>query len=216
MSRPTNSSDFANAVPVSSAMLFAGHSEFVPRQLGPSFGPCDDAFYFEQGANGQSTGEEPLPADPLAESFAAGREEGMRLAERMLENDRQALATMLQNLPEMTPQPADALARVLALTVQRLVSEIMGTVTIDPHFLEQRAAVMASFTEGALGPIRLHIHPDDKPLLQNMNAGILLICNPNRPRGSLLLETGQGWIEDGPELRLAALKKQLDMMVEAA
>ncbi|MEQ1725304.1 MAG: flagellar biosynthesis protein [Sphingopyxis sp.] len=199
---------------MSSAMLFAKQGEFVPLQPWSSFGPCDDAFCIAPGFNSESAGEELAPADPLEAAYAAGREEGMRLAEERMENDRQILAAMLQNLPEMSPQPTDALARVLALTVHRLVSEIMGTVAIDPQFLEQRAATMAAFVERALGPIRLHIHPDDKALLQTISTDTLLVCDPNRPRGSLLLETGQGWIEDGPELRLATLKKQLDMMAE--
>lgn len=191
-------------------MLFAKQGEFVPLLLEL----CDDAFCDTPGINGENTDEEPMPADPLEAAFTAGREEGMRLAEERVENDRQILAAMLHNLPEMSPQPTDALAKVLALTVHRLVSEIMGTVAIDPQFLEQRAATMAAFVERALGPIRLHIHPDDKALLQTISTDTLLVCDSNRPRGSLLLETGQGWIEDGPELRLATLKKQLDMMAE--
>jgi flagellar assembly protein FliH len=39
-----------------------------------------------------------------------------------------------------------------------------------------------------------------------------MIADETIERGGLLLETGQGWIEDGPSVRLDRLRAELDRM----
>jgi flagellar assembly protein FliH len=63
-----------------------------------------------------------------------------------------------------------------------------------------------------LAPARLRLHPDDLPLLESARIPVALIGDATLARGSLVLETGEGWIEDGPAIRLERLRAELDRM----
>ncbi|MEQ1508930.1 MAG: FliH/SctL family protein [Sphingopyxis sp.] len=210
MSKPLHHHDFADAILLNSFVVERGDPWFTPS-------PYQDSSRFAPRSADQGQDSAPPCAieNPLDAAFAAGHEQDAHEAAEKLAADIAALGAMLAQLPSLVPQPADALAKILALTVERLVTEIVGEVAINPDFMTKRIAQMAVLIVDQIGPVRLHVHPQDAGLVTQAHPDITLVIDAGRPRGSLLLETGAGWIEDGPQQRLAALRKQLESMEEA-
>jgi len=60
--------------------------------------------------------------------------------------------------------------------------------------------------------MRMRLHPDDLELLSNASIDTPLLADNSLLRGTIRLETDEGWIEDGPEARLERLRAALDQM----
>src|SRR3546814_11455187 len=58
----------------------------------------------------------------------------------------------------------------------------------------------------------LHLHPDDIELLEGESIGVKLVPDGAMQRGCVRLETADGWVEDGPDVRLSRLRALLDDM----
>lgn len=155
-------------------------------------------------------------ADLQAGAFAQGFEEGRRAVEEMIAEERAGIAALAASLEVLKPQPSQALAMLLSETVERLVRQIMGTVTIDRDTLIDRAQKAAELIGEEAGPMRLRLHPEDLELLSDAAIDTPLIGDHHLPRGTIRLETDEGWIEDGPEARLERLRAALDQMGLAA
>jgi len=147
-----------------------------------------------------------------AESFAQGFEQGRQAAEDQLAEERAALRQMIAGLDVLQPEPTNALALLLAETVDRLVRQIMGDVEIDGALLTARAEAAAALIGAETEPARLRVNPSDVKLLDGANIPVDVVGDPTLVRGSLVLETGAGWIEDGPAVRLDRLRAELDRM----
>lgn len=163
--------------------------------------------------------EDALPLTPEQErarleeeAFAAGHAEGRREAELDYEAERDALARLAQSLQVLRPEPANALALLLAETVDRLVREVVGQVEIDSSLLLSRAQQAAALVARDVEPSKLRAHPDDIVHLERADLGVALEADPGLARGTIVLETGHGWIEDGPAVRLERLRAELDRM----
>ena len=146
------------------------------------------------------------------EAFAAGHAEGQREAELDYEAERDALARLAQSLQVLRPEPANALALCLAETVDRLVREVVGQVDIDANLLLARAQQAAVLVARDVEPTKLRAHPDDIVHLERAGLDVALEADPGLAPGSIVLETGHGWIEDGPAVRLERLRIELDRM----
>ena len=147
-----------------------------------------------------------------AESFAQGFEQGRQAAEDQLADERAALRRMIEQLDVLQPEPTNALALLLAETVDRLVRQIMGNVEIDGALLTARAESAAALVGAETEPARLRVNPADVKLLDGANIPVDVVGDPTLVRGSLVLETGAGWIEDGPAVRLDRLRAELDRL----
>ena len=112
----------------------------------------------------------------------------------------------------LKPEPTGALAMLLAETVDRLVRQVVGEVEIDGMTLLARAREAAELIGKDTEPSQLRCHPDDAALLEAAALDIELVADPALERGALVLETGHGWIEDGPAVRLDRLRAALDRM----
>jgi flagellar assembly protein FliH len=146
------------------------------------------------------------------EAFAAGHAEGRREAELDYEAERDALARLAQSLQVLRPEPANALALLLAESVDRLVREVVGQVEIDANLLVARARQAAALVARDVEPTKLRAHPDDVVHLERAGLDLMLEADSGLARGSIVLETGHGWIEDGPAVRLERLRAELDRM----
>ena len=151
-------------------------------------------------------------ADLQAAAFAQGFEEGRRAVEEMVAEERAAIAQLAASLEVLKPQPSQALAMLLSETVERLVRQIMGTVEINRDTLLDRAQKAAELIGEEAGPMRMRLHPDDLELLSNASIDTPLLADNSLLRGTIRLETDEGWIEDGPEARLERLRAALDQM----
>jgi len=151
---------------------------------------------------------ETVQADAFAQGFDAGR----KTAEMEFAAERDAVARLAENLQVLQPQPSNALAVLLAEAVERLVTQIVGSVEVDRAVLVARAERAAAMIGEDTGPARLRLHPDDLALMEEARLDVALVADASLERGTILLETGEGWIEDGPAVRLERLRTALDRM----
>ena len=146
-------------------------------------------------------------------AFALGCEEGRKTVEAEFAAERDALGRLAESLAVLRPEPANALALLLAETVDRLVRQVVGEVEVDANLLLARASAAAQLIGKDVEPTRLRAHPDDIPYLDAGQLEIALHPDATLSRGSIVLETGHGWIEDGPAVRLDRMRAELDKMV---
>ncbi|WP_347271572.1 FliH/SctL family protein [Rhizorhabdus histidinilytica] len=147
-----------------------------------------------------------------AEAFAEGFDHGRQAVLAEFAREREALAQLIRSAEALQPEPAGPLAAVLAETVARLVRQVVGEVRIDPATLRERAETIAEMVTAESGPARLRLHPDDIAMLDGVDLGLPVAPDHHLASGTIILESGEGWIEDGPQVRLARLRAQLDNM----
>ncbi|EQB10531.1 hypothetical protein L288_03840 [Sphingobium quisquiliarum P25] len=156
--------------------------------------------------------DEDLIEQARMEAFAQGFDEGCRVVGDAAAADAEARARLAEALELLTPAPSGMLSTMLSATVVRLVEQIVGEVEIDLERLVQRCDTVAAFIEDNDGKGALHLHPDDMAMLEGEAIGLRLVGDPAMPRGSVRLETTDGWVEDGPDVRLSRLRALLDDM----
>ncbi|MDB5687318.1 MAG: hypothetical protein JWR77_1907 [Rhizorhabdus sp.] len=172
------------------------------------------AFRPREAAAAQPNFDEPVvDLEQLqAEAFAAGFDQGRETVLAELAGERAALAHLIRAAEVLQPESPGALASILAETVARLVRQVVGEVTIDGETLLIRAQAIAELVTAEASPSRLRLHPDDIALLAGHDLGVAMHADVHLSRGTIMLETAEGWIEDGPQVRLARLRTQLDAM----
>ncbi|WP_340267384.1 FliH/SctL family protein [Sphingobium mellinum] len=156
--------------------------------------------------------EEDILEQARMEAFAQGFDEGCRVVGDAAAIDAQARAKLAQALEILAPAPSGMLSTMLSATVVRLVEQIVGEVEIDIERLLQRCDTVAAFIEDNEEKGALHLHPEDIVLLDADQIGVKLVPDEAMHRGCVRLETGDGWVEDGPDVRLARLRALLDDM----
>lgn len=163
-----------------------------------------------------SNDAEPEPAIDTAaleaDAFAQGFAEGRRTAEIELAEDRAALIRLAESLQALRAEPHHELGLLLAETVERLVRQIVGEVTIDSAAVLARANAAAALIAEESRPARMRLCPEDHARLADADLPVDLIADATLAPGTVLVETGEGWIEDGPEAGLEKLSAALDRM----
>jgi flagellar assembly protein FliH len=96
--------------------------------------------------------------------------------------------------------------------VLRLVTQIVGEVPVDEARLAERCAAVAAHIDPDDGKATLEVNPEDLSLIDASALSVALKANPELSRGSVRLATSDGWIEDGPDVRLARLHAMMDDM----
>ena len=74
--------------------------------------------------------------------------------------------------------------------------------------IEDSRAMIAEET----APKRLRLHPTDAVRLQGTHFAVEIVGDPMLAPGTIILDTGSGWVEDGPHVRLEKLRAQLDRL----
>ena len=154
--------------------------------------------------------QEPMSVEDVA--YARGYDEARRILEMEYAAERDALTRLAESLEVLRPEPANALALVLAETVDRLVREVVGSVDVDPTTLLARAKQAAELVAANVTPTKLRAHPDDIVHLAEAKLEVALEADASLARGTIILETGDGWIEDGPAVRLERIRTELDRL----
>ena len=193
-----------DAASLGSFVLAHGNAGFRPRAGSDGFAPGNDREGPVTAAQERARLQE--------EAFALGCEEGRKTVEAEFAAERDALGRLAESLSVLRPEPANALALLLAETVDRLVRQVVGEVEIDGQLLIARAQAAALLIGKDVAPSLLRAHPDDISYLEAADLAVPLQADPALSRGSLVLETGHGWIEDGPAVRLDRLRAELDKM----
>jgi flagellar assembly protein FliH len=201
----------AARVPVWTRPSAGGFTARAAEQAGFSAWVQDDSAShagFRPGASNDLGDAEAL----IAQGYAEGLSEGRRLACIELEEERAALVRLMSELEALKPQNSDGLAALLASTVKRLVTQIVGEVEINPDTLVERAQAVAATIAEETAPKRLRVHPTDVGRLAGTNLPIEVVGDPMLAPGTIMLDTGSGWVEDGPHVRLEKLRTQLDRL----
>lgn len=146
------------------------------------------------------------------EAFAQGFDEGCRVIGDSQVAEAEARNRLAEALELLSPAPSGMLSTMLSATVVRLVEQIVGEVEIDIERLVQRCDTVAAFIEENDPKGALHLHPDDIAMLQDETIGVRLVADEAMHRGCVRLETADGWVEDGPDVRLSRLRALLDDM----
>ncbi|MEJ7933332.1 flagellar biosynthesis protein [Sphingobium sp. AN558] len=146
------------------------------------------------------------------EAFTMGFDEGSRVTQEAASADDAARIQLAEALTMLAPVPSGMLSTMLSATVIRLVEQIVGEVEIDIERLVQRCDIVSAFVEDSEGKGALHLHPDDITLLEGENIAVKLVPDAAMRRGCVRLETADGWVEDGPDVRLSRLRALLDDM----
>lgn len=160
----------------------------------------------------------PEPVDPIDPdevaigAFARGYEEGCRAMEAEFATERAAMQRLIAAAETLQPEPPAALASLIAETVGRLVRQIVGEAPIDPDLLLARAEAAAALVVDETRPVRMRLCAADCLLLADAGLELELVADPVLAPGTILIETKDGWIEDGPAAALARLSRQLDRM----
>ncbi|MBB5686452.1 hypothetical protein [Sphingobium boeckii] len=145
-------------------------------------------------------------------AFADGYNEGRRTVELEVGAEREAVARLAEMLEQYRPEPPAELASLLAETVDRLVRQIVGEAVIDADLLDKRVAVVAQLIADASAPRRMRLHPDDIKRLEGADLDVEIIPDAGMLPGSVFVETGTGWVEDGPDVGLEKLRQALERM----
>jgi flagellar assembly protein FliH len=148
----------------------------------------------------------------IAQGYADGLNEGRRLAMIEMEEERAALHRLAAGIECLNPQGSDGLAAMLANSVKRLVTQIVGEVEINADTLAERTQAVAAMIAEETAPSRLRLHPTDVIRLQGANISVEMVGDPMLAPGTIVLDTGTGWVEDGPHVRLEKLRAQLDRL----
>ncbi len=157
-----------------------------------------------------------LPEPPIdieaerTEAFGDGYEAGLAEGRAEAEPEKTALAKLAGALDALRPEPSRALGSMIAATVERLLVELMGQVAIDRDTLIARAEAAAALIGEETRPALLRLNPADAARLAGVTLPVPIEADPAIGAGALRLETGNGWIEDSPALRLEKLRGALD------
>lgn len=165
-----------------------------------------------QGRRGSDREQEDPIEQARVEAFTMGFEEGRRLTEESFAVDQDACQRLADALEQLAPASSGTLSTILSAAVIRLVGQIVGEVEVDNALLLERCQAVASFIEDTDGKHALHVNPDDLPLISGSEIGVPVVADASLRRGSVRLDTADGWIEDGPDVRLSRLRAMLDDM----
>lgn len=143
------------------------------------------------------------------EGYAAGQAEGMaaaqvQLRQRMAQLDAlyEAAARPLQILDEQTGQELARLATIVAGRV------IVHELKLAPGLIANAVRQAASALPAATRELRVHVHPDDLALLQELGTAEShwqLLADPTLARGDCQLESARSRLDGRVETRLAAI-----------
>ena len=148
----------------------------------------------------------------IAQGYSEGLNEGRRLAMIEMEEERAALQRLAAAIECLNPEGTDGLAAMLANSVKRLVTQIVGEVEINNDTLIERTQAVAAMITEETAPSRLRLHPTDVVRLAGAPIAVELVGDPLLAPGTIVLDTGTGWVEDGPHVRLEKLRAQLDRL----
>lgn len=163
-----------------------------------------------------------LPPEPAIDieaereqAFALGYEEGFAAGRAEADAERAELRALAASLAALRPEPVTGLGAMIAATVERLVGEVMGQVTIDRDTLVARAEAAAALIADEGRPAVLKLNPADAARLAGVALPVAMETDAALAPGALRLETANGCIEDSPALRLERLKIALDRVAAA-
>lgn len=150
-------------------------------------------------------------AEQLEDSYRKGFAEGQAVVAEANADLLAASERLAQAAASLKAQPGDAMAETLLVTVRQLIEQTAGFAQPDTQMLERNCRALAVIAAKECTDAVLHIHPDDRALLNEADVGVTLQDDYSLMRGTLSLAHAEGWIEQGTKSML----DELDSMIEA-
>ena len=163
------------------------------------------------------------PLAPLAEDssadllrsteayYAQGLEDGQRLAECEFEAERSQFKALIASASALLPEPSEELAVLISETVERLVTEIVGSAPIDRDWLATHARRAAALVAQCDSARTMWLNADDIALIEACEIGLPLMVDENAARGTIRIDCSASWIEHGTALYLEELRSELGL-----
>lgn len=152
--------------------------------------------------------DQPLTQD---DPYARGLADGQQMAEAAFALERRRLQAMIAAADALQPEPSDELAVLIGETVEMLVSQIVGTATIDRELLNARAKQAAALVAECDAARTIWLNPEDVDLFDQNTLGLDIMTDPKAERGSIRIDCSAGWIEHGTALYLEQLRAELGL-----
>jgi flagellar assembly protein FliH len=146
--------------------------------------------------------------------FALGFSAGQRDAADAYEAERTALLNLLAAADAFQPESSEELAAMIATTVERLVTDLVGHMPVERSWLVERIDRAMACIDAADAARTLWLHPDDAVLLGDHALPLDIHPDAALERGALRIDCSSGWIEDSRSVHLDALRATLG--IEAA
>ncbi len=164
----------------------------------------------------RAVGPVPISPEPVAEPdrFALGVAHGERAARETFAGERASLLRLLASADALQPEPSEELAAMIATTVERLVTELVGTVPVERDWLIERIERATVCLTEADAARTLWLHSDDAALVADADLPLDLRVDDAMERGALRIDCSQGWIEDSRSHHLDALRATLGIEVQ--
>lgn len=153
----------------------------------------------------------PLAADEEENPFEEGYRRGLADAEASFAAERARYRSLVAACECFQPEPSEALALLIAESVEKLVRITVGEVGIDGEKLIARAKGAASLVAESETARVIYLNPEDLALVGPETFSLEVVADEGLTRGSIRLEHPTGWIEDGVEVHLNALREQLGL-----
>lgn len=155
---------------------------------------------------------EPSPMESNApDPFVEGYRKGQNECEQGFAAERERYRALIAACEAFQPEPSEPLALLIAETVEMLVRVTVGEVSVDKARLLERARIAAELVSELDGTRLIHLNPADCALVEPGSLSLTIVADPNITPGSLRIEHAAGWIEDGVEVHLDALREQLGL-----
>lgn len=161
---------------------------------------------------------EPPPDEPdemsavLADAVADAERRGREAALAEMASEGAARAALKLSLQRLDEQWQEELGLRIAETVALLCEHALTPLTLDSAALQRRCAKAAQMVGSGIAEARLRLHPDDLALLDTHFAASWPIDpDPGLTRGTVLFDTGEGVVRDGPDDWRMALREALGL-----
>ncbi|TIX51530.1 hypothetical protein [Alteraurantiacibacter aquimixticola] len=147
-------------------------------------------------------------ADALADAERRGREAA--LAE--MANEGAACAALKLALRRLDEEMQEELASRMAETVALLCEEALAPLALDREALQSRCVTAAGHVGEGIIDASLRLNPEDIALLDSDFASTWhIVPDPGLERGTVMFDTPEGAVRDGPGEWRAALQEALGL-----
>jgi flagellar assembly protein FliH len=146
-----------------------------------------------------------------AEGHAAGRAEAQAEAAELAQRNSAAFGAIEEAFARLDAAQEEVLRRRLHETVAALCEATLAPLALDAEALARRAAKAADMLSRADDDRILRMHPDDIVLVgTRLPADLPLIHDATLERGTVVVETPGGGVEDGPGTWRRAVAEALE------
>lgn len=146
--------------------------------------------------------------------FAAGFAEGERASSAAFAPERAALQRLIVTAEALQAEPSEELAAMIAVTVERLVTELVGAMPVERTWLAGRIDSALACIDAADAARTLWLHPDDAALLGDVELPLDMQTDASLERGALRIDCSLGWVEDSRSRHLDDLRATLGIEIQ--